>query len=112
VVQPSAPIPIPGAASHVLGITRWRRSVVPVVEFRSGSGRSTPERRLIAQGGASGPGSLVAFSIETEIVMHRPGSNHTLIANAECPPFCAGLFDVDGEVVGLLDLDALLRSPS
>ena len=25
-----------------------------------------------------------------------------------CPPFISGMFEIDGEIVGLLDLDALL----
>jgi chemotaxis signal transduction protein len=113
VVQPAAPIHVPGAAPHVIGVTRWRQAVVPIVEFRHTQQRSPSDgRRLIAQTGPGGAESLVAFSINTEVVMHRPEANHSLIANAACPPFCSGMFDVDGEVVGLLDLEALLREPS
>jgi chemotaxis signal transduction protein len=113
VVQPVAPIPVPGASRHVIGVTRWRQSVVPIVEFRHTPQRSPSDgRRLIAQTGPGGAESLVAFSINTEVVMHRPEANHALIADAACPPFCSGMFDVDGEVVGLLDLEALLRERS
>jgi chemotaxis signal transduction protein len=113
VVQPTAPIPVPGSAAHVLGVTRWRQSVVPVIEFRSGATQSAFDRRLlIAQGGTGSQGSLIAFAIDSEIMMHRPEADHRLLPDVECPSFCAGMFAVDGDVVGLLDLDALVAGAS
>lgn len=110
IVQPAPPIPVPGSAGHVTGVTWWRHAVVPVVDFRAPADRShTAHRRcLIAQGGARLRGTLVAFSIDAEIEMHRPAAENHHLPGVPCPPFAAGMFDVSGESVALLDLDALL----
>jgi chemotaxis signal transduction protein len=110
IVSPTAPILVPGCADHVRGVTIWRQSVVPVIEFRS-EGTTPPaanRRRLIAQGGTRSHGSLVGLTIDAEIVMHRPAADHRALADVDCPAFCSGMFDINGEVVGLLDLDRLL----
>jgi chemotaxis signal transduction protein len=110
IVQPTTPIPVPGCADHVVGVTRWRESVVPIIDFRRGDAAApvTNRRRLIAQGGPRSHGSLIGFSIDTEIVMQRPSADQQLRTDIECPAFCSGMFDVNGEIVGLLDLDSLL----
>jgi chemotaxis signal transduction protein len=109
IVQPTTPIPIPGSASHVRGVMLWRQAVVPVIDFRHAAAQaeSPNARRLIAQCGVRGRGSLVAFSIDADVVMHRRGTDYTQLPDLASPPFCSGLFDVNGEPVGLLDLDAL-----
>jgi chemotaxis signal transduction protein len=109
IVSPTEPIRVPGCADHVRGVTIWRESVVAVIEFHGGPKALTGNRRrLIAQGGARSHGSLVGLTIDAEIVMHRPAADHRAIADIDCPPFCSGMFEVNGEVVGLLDLDRLL----
>jgi len=110
IVQPTAPIAVPGCSEYVGGVMWWRRTVVPVIDFRAPADRHvTPHRRrLIAQCGAGHHGSLVAFSIDAEVIMCRPAADHRLLPAVPCPPFAAGVFDVNGEAVALLDLDALL----
>lgn len=110
IVQPTTPIAVPGCSEYVGGVTWWRRTVVPVIDFRAPADRAvTPHRRrLIAQCGAGHNGSLVAFSIDAEVIMCRPAADHRLLPAVPCPPFASGVFDVNGEAVALLDLDALL----
>jgi len=107
IIQPTAPITVPGCHDHVEGVTWWRRSAVPVVDFRARSERhgTAPGRRLIAH---CGSGSLVAFSVEPEVMMCRPTPDHRFLPAVTCPPFASGVFDVNGEAVALLDLEALL----
>ena len=109
IVQPTTPIAVPGCSEYVGGVTWWRRTVVPVIDFRAPAERDlTPHRRrLIAQCGAGHHGSLVAFSIDAEVVMCRPADDHRLLPAVPCPSFASGVFDVNGEAVALLDLDAL-----
>lgn len=110
IVQPTAPIAVPGCSGYVGGVTWWRRTVVPVIDFRAPADRhATPHRRrLIAQCSGGHHGSLVAFPIDAEVIMCRPTADHRLLPAVPCPPFASGVFDVNGEAVALLDLDALL----
>jgi len=111
IVQPVEMIAVPGCAPHIAGVTVWRGVVVPVVDFRGQPHIAPPNsRRLIARCGADGRQSLVAFSIDAEIVMHKPAAGDRLIPGATCPPFATGVFSVDGDQVALLDLDALVAS--
>lgn len=112
IVQPTAPIAVPGCSDYVAGVTWWRRTAVPVIDFRAPADRSatTYRRRLIVQCGARQHGSLVAFSIDPGVFMCRPAADHRLLPAVPCPPFASGVFDVNGETVALLDLDALLTS--
>jgi hypothetical protein len=59
-----------------------------------------------------GRGSLVAFSIDADVAMHGRGTDYAQMPDVAGPPFCSGLFDVNGEPVGLLDLDALTAAPA
>jgi chemotaxis signal transduction protein len=111
IAQPMAPIPVPGSAPFVTGVAWWRDLVVPVIDFRGvGDHQDTPQRRrqLIAQCGPRLGNTLVAFTVDAEITLHRPGTGDETKAGASCPPFAAGMFDIGGEPVALLDLDALL----
>jgi chemotaxis signal transduction protein len=110
IVQPTAVIPVPGCAPFVVGITWWRGAAVPVVDFRAPDQRpaSPPHRRLIAQCDGRHRGALVAFSIDSEVVMWRPTGEDRLLPDAVCPPFTFGVFDVGGDAVGLLDLGRLV----
>ena len=40
IVQPRAPVAVPGSYDHVGGITWWHRAVVPVIDFRAPSDRT------------------------------------------------------------------------
>jgi chemotaxis signal transduction protein len=113
VLQPAAPIRVPGCHGHVGGLTWWRRTAVPVIDFRASRDRQTAHARcLIAQCGPRQQGTLVAFAIDAEVTMCRPATDHRLLPEAECPPFASAVFDVNGEAVALVDLDALLMPAS
>lgn len=111
ITQPIPAIAVPGSAPHVTGVSWWRSAVVPVIDFRGpGDHDDTEERRrsVIAQCGPRLGNTLVAFPVDAELVMHRAGTGDRLVADAACPPYVSGMFEIGGEVVALLDLDALL----
>lgn len=110
IVQPRPPLAVPGCGRHVLGIGWWRRAIVPVIDFRRPADRSTDphRRRLIAQCGGRHRGALVAFSIDAEVLMCKPDAAHRRLPDVPCPSFVSGIYDVNGDAVALLDLDALL----
>jgi len=112
IVQSTDPIAVPGCSDRVRGVMWWRRTVVPVIDFRSAAdGTVTPHRRrLIVQCGARQHGALIALSIDSEVVMCRPAADHRLLPAVPCPPFASGVFDINGEPVALLDVDALLAA--
>jgi chemotaxis signal transduction protein len=109
--KPMSTIPVPGSAPHVKGVAWWRNLVVPVIDFR-GAGEHDDavqrRRQVIAQCGPRLGNTLVAFAVDAEITMHRPGAGDAQATGVPCPPFAAGVFDVGGEPVALLDLDSLL----
>jgi chemotaxis signal transduction protein len=109
--QPMSPIPIPGSAPYVTGVAWWRSFVVPVIDFR-GPGQHDDEaqrrRQVIAQCGPRLGNTLVAFAVDAEIALHRPGTGDERAAGVPCPSYAAGMFDIGGEPVALLDLDSLL----
>lgn len=111
ITQPMPVIHVPGAAPHVTGVSWWRNAVVPVIDFRgAGDHDDMAERRryVIAQCGPRLGRTLVAFPVDAEMTMHRPAGSDRQVAGQACPPFISGLFEIGGEIVGLLDLDALL----
>jgi chemotaxis signal transduction protein len=110
IVQPAPAITVPGSAAHVAGVMWWRHAVVPVIDFRDAGDRrqAAHGRCLIAQCGARLHGTLVAFSIEPEVALHRPEADNHVLPELNLPLHALGMFDVSGESVALLDLDALL----
>jgi len=110
IAQPLSPIPVPGSAPYVAGVAWWRNLVVPVIDFR-GAGEHDDavqrRRQVIAQCGPRVGNTLIAFAVDAEISLHRPGAGDERAAGVPCPPFAAGVFEVGGEPVALLDLDAL-----
>lgn len=108
IVQPTGTVAVPGCAPHVSGLMIWRDAAVPIVDYRANPrDQSRQWRRLIARCGARSQW-LVAFAIDDEVVMHRPGADNRPIDGAAGPPFASVLFDVNGDRVALLDLDALV----
>jgi len=105
IVQPDATIALPGSPAHVTGLTLWRDAVVPVLDFTRGP-RDPNGRRLIGRCGST---SLIAFAIDDEIVMHKPSAGDAIVAEAACPAFADGVFDLNGDRVALLNLEALAR---
>lgn len=111
IVQFLSPIVVPGSARHVRGLAWWRNAVVPVIDFRGpGDHDDAAQHRrcVIAQCGAALGGTLVAFPVDSEVALHRPAAEDRQTAGVPRPAFAVGMFDVDGEAVALLDLDALL----
>ena len=111
IVQPLSPMDIPGSAPYVTGVAWWRDGVVPVIDFR-GAGEhgdaATRRRCVIAQCSTRLDGALVAFSVDADIALHRPAAEDRQVPGMPRPAFVSGMFEVDGEAVALLDLDALL----
>ena len=111
IAQPMSTIPVPGSATYVTGVAWWRDLVVPVIDFRGWSEHddgTERRRQLIAHCGPRLGNALVAFEVDAEITLHRPGAGNQMTAGVQCPPFAAGMFDIGGEPVALLDLDLLL----
>lgn len=112
IVQPLPLITVPGSAGSVTGVSWWRDTVVPVIDFRDPVDReSAPHARcLLAQCGGRLRGTLVAMPIDSEVAVHKPAAaDHRL--DTPSPPFAAGMFSVAGEPVALLDLVALFDAP-
>jgi chemotaxis signal transduction protein len=110
IVQPTEMLGVPGSAAHVSGLTLWRDVVVPVFDFReekSSSGAN--RRRLIARCGVNAHQSLIAFEIDAEVSMHKPAADDRLVPDAPCPSFAAGIYNINGDQVALLDPDALAK---
>ena len=113
VVQPAQTVVVPGSAPHVKGVFWWRNAVVPVVDFcdrGNCDAASLGRRHLIAYCGEQLGGSLVAVPIDSDIALHRPAAVDQLVPDVERPAFAHGLFDVRGETVALVSLDALLTA--
>lgn len=111
IAQPLSPIAVPGSAPHVTGVAWWRNALVPLIDFRTAGHHvdEAPLRRcVIARCGTRLDNALVAFPVHSDIAVHRPSADDQQAANATHADFTFGMFDVDGEVVALLDLDSLL----
>jgi chemotaxis signal transduction protein len=111
IAQPMSLIPVPGSAPCISGVAWWRDLIVPVIDFRGAGDHDDAalrRRQLIAQCGPRLGNTLVAFAVDSEITLHRPGTDDQKTARVPCPSFAAGMFDIGGEPVALLDLDALL----
>ncbi len=110
ITEPLDVVEVPGAAPHIAGVGRWRDTVVPVIDVRDGARRHDGAQRrryVVAQCSARLHGSLVAFAVEADIRMHRAGGGDRRIDGVACPAFARGVFDIAGETVALVDLDAL-----
>ena len=85
----------------------------PLIDFRDPDDRDRDtdrQRCIVAQCGARLSGTLVAFPIDSEIALHRPGAADRQVSDVPRPPFADGMFGVGGELVALLNLDALLTT--
>ncbi len=93
----------------------WQGAAVVVVDFREGRERDgglDEQRFLVARCGGSVGGALVAFAVDSEILLHQPSPDDRAVGDprTERPSFIAGIFDVFGNPVALVDLDALLST--
>ena len=102
-VQTLPSVAVPGAAPFVAAVGWWRRTVVPVLDFRNGAARAASgatTRYLIVRCGRSLGGSLVAVSAGADLTLHR--------ATEEDREITEGIFGIGREPVVLLDLDRLI----
>jgi chemotaxis signal transduction protein len=105
IVQTLPSVALPGAPAFVQAIAAWRGVAVPVVDFTGSAGLSAG-RHLIAR---TATGEFVAIPVNADVVLHRAAAGDQRIAVAG-PRFVRGTFVIDGEQVGLVDIDALVRS--
>jgi two-component system chemotaxis response regulator CheB len=114
VAQSLSPRRVPGTPSYVVGLAAWRGFAVPLLDLsgRSGSVVSRQHGRyLLAQYRAGSDAALVAIAIDRDVVLHHATSADKPLAAAGAElPAGVTLFDVNGERVGLLDLDALIAA--
>ena len=96
---------VPGAPPQVLGLRNLRGEVLPVVALHTVLGMpgdGAPERLVVAEDGALRAGLAVDA---VEDVTDLPDATH-----ATDSPLLSGAAMVDGTLVGLLDVPALLRA--
>ena len=111
VVQPFPSIAVPGSVRHVTGVGLWRDAAVTLIDFRAAdvaAGAASRTRWMIVQCSARLGGTRVAFPIDADITLHRAGAGDRQVTGTTPPAFAAGLFEVGGETVALVDIDALL----
>jgi len=112
VVQSLDVTPVPGCPPHVTGVAVWRGMVMPVIDFRPAGERTTAiegTRFLIARCGRTLRGGSVAFAVDSELGLHKPtAEDREADGDDSTPSFIAGTFNVLGDRLALLDLDALL----
>jgi chemotaxis signal transduction protein len=104
-------IRVPGSAPHVTGVSWWRNTAVPVIDFRDSLDRAAPlshSRCLLAQCGGPLRGTIVAVPIDPDIDTHKPADSDRGLTDTSLPPFVDGAFQVGGETAALLNLDTLL----
>jgi chemotaxis signal transduction protein len=113
----SVPItPVPGSAPHIAGLMWWQDAVVPVIDVRDPSCRAAlaeHARYLVARYGPAS-NDLVAFAVSAGVALHQPTrADRALdVAIDSMPPFVAGVFNVGGDPVALLDLPAMTAALS
>jgi chemotaxis signal transduction protein len=114
VVKSIAAMPVPGSAPHVVGIAWWRRTIVPLVDFRSEAERTAAPgaRFVIAQCAGRLRDPAVAFPIDAETTLHRATGEQRQLTSVTRPAFAAGLFEIDGRPLALLDLDNMVVPPA
>jgi chemotaxis signal transduction protein len=107
IVQPLPVIAIPGSARHVKGVAWWRQAIVPVIDFRNGSGEHSPcPRWIVAQSSHRPAESLVALPIDSDVRLHRASADDRRIER-DGGLFARGVYSINNEPVALLDLEAL-----
>jgi chemotaxis signal transduction protein len=111
VTQPMPCMHVPGSVRAVKGVAWWRDMLVPVLDFRGpGEHGDVADRRryVIAQCGRKFGSAVVAIPVDVDVTMYRPRAEDRRTNEDGEPAFVAGTFDVDGEAVALLDLDAVI----
>ncbi len=109
-VQSLPCIALPGRSPHVKELAWWQNSAVPVLEFTNGhppGAAQSATRYLVARCGPRAGAALVAFRVDADVSLHRATAEDAQVSGRDGLPFLRGVFNVSGERVGLLDLDAL-----
>jgi purine-binding chemotaxis protein CheW len=104
VTEPGQLTPVPGAPSQVIGIGNVRGQVVPMLSVAAllGLPAEHPGRIVVAEHGVRRAGLAVASVLD---VSELPDLSHETDS-----PFLLGAALIDGTLVGLLDVDAILAS--
>jgi len=109
-------VPVPGCERPVIGVSVWHGHVVPVIDLQSTAAltEGTRQRLLIVRGGGRLTGTPVAIPIDAETALCQPTDDNPPVNPSEpggrpLPRFVAGLFDVRGHTIALIDPDQLLN---
>lgn len=94
--------PVPGAPPEVLGVRNLRGQVIPVIALATMLGLSgdDPGRLVVAESGELRGGLVVDEVLDVEEL--------SAVSEQVDSKYLLGAFLVDGELVGALDLDAVL----
>jgi purine-binding chemotaxis protein CheW len=105
VAEPGDLAPVPGSPAQIVGVRNLRGQVVPVISLATllGLPNEEPRRIVVAELGARRAGLAVESVLD---VGEPPGSFEPTEF-----PYLSGAILIDGTLVGLLDVDAIL-SPS
>ena len=107
-----ASVRVPGGPPHVAGVAVCNGELATIVDVRPSADR--PEsagralRLLVARTGARWMNEAIAFPVGAAVSLQRPTPEERAQPAADTPaPFLHGLFQVAGERIGLLNLDAM-----
>jgi len=94
--------PVPGAPAEIVGVRNLRGQVLPVVALAAvlGLGDGRPQRVVVAEAGELRAGLLVEAVLDVEDL---PAATEQVESD-----YLLGACLVDGELVGMLDVGALL----
>ena len=104
---------VPGSEPPVIGVGVWHGGVLPVIDLRHETApRERTRRRLLILRGGSLADTPVALPVDAETALWQPTDDNAAIDAARdggaLPPFVAGLFDVRGHTIALIDPDRFL----
>ncbi|HET7485224.1 MAG TPA: chemotaxis protein CheW [Solirubrobacterales bacterium] len=96
--------PVPGSPPEVMGVRNLRGRVIPVMALATllGLTAEEPERIVVAELGTGSAGFAVDAVVD---VGELPGASEQVDS-----PYLTGAVLVDGLLVGILDVDAILSS--
>ena len=105
---------VPGSEPPVIGVGVWHGGVVPVIDLRHDAvPHEATRRRLLILRGGSLADTPVALPVDAETALWQPTDDNAAIDaprdDGSLPPFVAGLFDVRGHTIALIDPDRFLH---
>jgi chemotaxis signal transduction protein len=113
VAQSMSPRSVPGTPSYVVGLAIWRGFAVPVLDLSGRTGSVLSQQRgryLVAQFRAGSNAALVAIAIDRDVVLHGATEADRAATHGTELPAGIQVFEVNGEPIALLDLDALIAA--